>query len=313
MRVVLVGDSRSLISATLVAAFAELARLRADVDLVAFVESATGPRLGALDRAGSTLTRRLAGLPARQPPLRWTMARAARRAGVPLLHPPSVNDPAFVAQMASLHPDVTLTLGCLQLLGPELRAASGRTVNYHNGALPAYRGLAATAWSLYHGEEETGYAFHLVDGGTDTGPLLLEGFVPVGERSLVELERAKLAAAAARLPALLDLLGAGAEGRPQGSGTTFTHAQFRAAKVVPDPGALTLEELQRRLRAFEVVTLVLAGEPYEVTSLRPARRSRLAFTTSDGSRVEPARFLHAPRTAYAVYRALRRGRSARVR
>src|SRR5206468_884665 len=132
-----------------------LARRSSDLQLVALCETATGPRLGAFERAGSTLTRRVAGLPPRQPPLRWTMGRAARRAGVPLLAPPSVSDPAFVARIGALRPDVTLALGCLQLLGPELLAVAGRAVNYHNGALPAYRGLAATAWSIYSGETET--------------------------------------------------------------------------------------------------------------------------------------------------------------
>jgi methionyl-tRNA formyltransferase len=305
LRVVVAADSRSLLSATLVDAVVALARMRPGVELVAFCETATGPRLGSSERAGSTIARRLTGRPARQPPLRWTVACAARRASVPLLTPATVNDAGFVAAMGRLRPDVTLSLGCLQLFGRELLAVAGRAVNYHNGALPGYRGLAATAWSIYRGEVETGYAFHVVDEGADTGPVLLEGVVPIGERSLVELERDKLRAAAARLPELFDLLASGSGGTSQPpGGETFTHGAFRAVKRVPDPGALTLEELNRRLRAFEVVTLVLGGSEYEVTALRPARRSRLAFETSDGAHVEPARFLHVPWPAYRLYRTL---------
>jgi hypothetical protein len=49
-------------------------------------------------------------------------------------------------------PTLALSLGCLQIFKPRLIDAFEMAVNYHDGYLPFYKGLAATAWSLYHRE-----------------------------------------------------------------------------------------------------------------------------------------------------------------
>ncbi len=75
---------------------------------------------------------------------------------------------------------------------------------------------------------------------------------------------------------------------------------------------LTWGELERRLWAFELLELELAGERWEVTALRrvaaSARHPALAFTTADGVRAEPSRFVHLPLALYRAYRPLRRRR-----
>ena len=91
-----------------------------------------------------------------------------------------VNAEAFVHRaLPGLRADFALSLICLQIFRAPLLAAFQRAINYHPGALPAYRGLNPTAWSLYRGEALTGFSYHLMTEGIDQGPVVVSGAVPV--------------------------------------------------------------------------------------------------------------------------------------
>jgi hypothetical protein len=99
--------------------------------------------------------------------------------------------------------------------------------------------------------------------------------------------------------------------RPQiGETALFRRSAFVRIRAAQDLSALSWDELQRRLRAFEMLTLTIDGQAYDVTKLRridggrPWHR-RLAFVTSDGVRAEPVRFVHLPFALYRWYRLLR--------
>ena len=72
--------------------------------------------------------------------------------------------------------------GFMRVLGPTfLSAFPGRILNVHPALLPAFRGLHAVRQALAAGVTQTGCTVHLVDGGTDTGPILCQGTCPVYE------------------------------------------------------------------------------------------------------------------------------------
>jgi phosphoribosylglycinamide formyltransferase-1 len=52
-------------------------------------------------------------------------------------------------------------------------------VNVHPALLPAFPGIHAQRQALAYGVRVTGCTVHLVDGGTDTGPILAQAAVPV--------------------------------------------------------------------------------------------------------------------------------------
>lgn len=60
-----------------------------------------------------------------------------------------------------------------------LNAFPGRIVNIHPSLLPAFPGLHAGRQAIEAGVKETGCTVHLVDGGIDTGPVLVQRRVPV--------------------------------------------------------------------------------------------------------------------------------------
>lgn len=64
---------------------------------------------------------------------------------------------------------------------PLLQAFPDRMLNIHPSLLPAFPGLRAQAQALAHGVKISGCTVHLVDGGMDTGPIVLQAAVPVLE------------------------------------------------------------------------------------------------------------------------------------
>lgn len=67
------------------------------------------------------------------------------------------------------------------LKGPLLAAFPGAILNIHPSLLPKFPGLDIHARVLAAGERESGCTVHLVDAGTDTGPILGQSVVPVLE------------------------------------------------------------------------------------------------------------------------------------
>ncbi len=70
--------------------------------------------------------------------------------------------------------------GFMRLLGRAfLESWPERVLNIHPSLLPAFPGLDAQGQALEHGVRISGATVHLVDEGTDAGPILLQGAVPV--------------------------------------------------------------------------------------------------------------------------------------
>ena len=89
-------------------------------------------------------------------------------------------DTAIADATAAYEPDLIVSAGFMKILGPEfLSRYIGRVVNTHPALLPAFPGTHAVAESLDYGVKVTGCTVHLIDAGTDTGPILAQEVVPV--------------------------------------------------------------------------------------------------------------------------------------
>jgi phosphoribosylglycinamide formyltransferase-1 len=116
------------------------------------------------------------------------LARAAA-AGVParvILHGAypdrAAFDTALVVALREAAVDVVVLAGFMRLLTPAfLDAFPDRVVNIHPALLPAFPGIDAQAQALAYGARVTGCTVHLVDAGTDTGPIIAQAVVPVLE------------------------------------------------------------------------------------------------------------------------------------
>jgi len=91
----------------------------------------------------------------------------------------------ILALAETYHVDLIVLAGFLSILtGEIIQRYSGRIINVHPSLLPQFGGEGMYGERVHRavidaGETESGCTVHLVDAGTDTGPILLQRAVPV--------------------------------------------------------------------------------------------------------------------------------------
>lgn len=96
----------------------------------------------------------------------------AEAAGLPVLTPRTLRDPAALAPIAELRPEVAAVVAYGALLPVSaLELVPRGWVNLHFSLLPAWRGAAPVQHALLHGDEVTGATTFLITEGLDEGPV----------------------------------------------------------------------------------------------------------------------------------------------
>lgn len=113
------------------------------------------------------------------------------RHGVPLIQlQGSVNSATNLEIIRQYQPDVLVSIGGNQIFKrPLIDLAPKGCLNLHTALLPKYRGLMPSFWVLRHNEKFTGVSVFFVDEGIDSGPILVQRKVEIGQRSQEELIR----------------------------------------------------------------------------------------------------------------------------
>ncbi|HYG66064.1 MAG TPA: methionyl-tRNA formyltransferase [Anaeromyxobacteraceae bacterium] len=125
-------------------------------------------------------------------PATKTWAEARR---IPVLQPEKVRDGSLAAALAPLAPDVLVVTAYGRILGKDLLTlAPHGAVNVHASLLPRWRGAAPIQWSVASGERETGVSIMAMDEGLDTGDVLLQRTLAIGDDETAEALSPRLAA-----------------------------------------------------------------------------------------------------------------------
>ena len=104
----------------------------------------------------------------------------ASAAGVPAMRVRKVNDPACVAWIRALEPDLLLVVGWTQLVKEELlKVPRIACLGFHASLLPKYRGRAPVNWALINGERETGNTMIILEPGADVGDIVAQRRIPI--------------------------------------------------------------------------------------------------------------------------------------
>ncbi len=104
-------------------------------------------------------------------------------------------DAAVVDALRAREVDVVVLAGFMRLVTEVLLDAYPmRIVNVHPALLPAFPGIHAQRQALDYGVRVTGCTVHLVDKGTDTGPIIAQAAVPVLEGDDEEALRLRILA-----------------------------------------------------------------------------------------------------------------------
>ena len=89
--------------------------------------------------------------------------------------------------------DTVVLAGFMRIVKPGLLAAfPNRVLNIHPALLPAFPGVHSWTQALDYGCKVAGVTVHFVDGGTDTGPIIVQKAVPVLEDDTPETLHARI-------------------------------------------------------------------------------------------------------------------------
>jgi methionyl-tRNA formyltransferase len=100
----------------------------------------------------------------------------------------SINSNHSIETIKSFKPDLLVSiLGNQIFKKPLLDLAPKGCINLHTALLPKYRGLMPTFWVLKNNEKKTGVSVFFVDEGIDSGPIIVQTEVEIGNRTQKEL------------------------------------------------------------------------------------------------------------------------------
>ena len=103
--------------------------------------------------------------------------------GIPVKHVNDINDSENLKWIAGLTPDLICCFGWSQLLSAGLlRIPPLGVLGYHPAALPANRGRHPLIWALALGLTDTASTFFFMDDGADSGDIVSQKSVSIGEK-----------------------------------------------------------------------------------------------------------------------------------
>jgi methionyl-tRNA formyltransferase len=148
-------------------------------------------------------------------------------------------------------PDVVFCAGFPWKIPAEAIAVPKRgIVNGHPSLLPKYRGPSPVSWAIRAGETEIGFTFHYMDADLDTGNVLAQVTVPLGDEHTWDELTPKLGAAVGEIfPTVLRRVEAGDPGDPQpeGEGEYFSFFEAEYARI---DWSRPAAEIERQVRAW---------------------------------------------------------------
>ena len=111
--------------------------------------------------------------------------------GIPLIElERGINTEASLETIRAHNPDLLISIQANVIFKrPLIDLAPKGCLNVHSALLPKYRGLMPTFWVMKNDEKETGVSVFFIDEGIDSGPILVQKRLEIGERTLDQLIR----------------------------------------------------------------------------------------------------------------------------
>jgi methionyl-tRNA formyltransferase len=189
---------------------------------------------------------------------------AAEAAGVPVLQPAKVKDPAFHAALAAFAPDLGVVAAYGRII-PDAVLAIPRLgmINIHASLLPKYRGAAPIHRAVIDGEHETGVTIMRVVTELDAGPMFATERRAIGANETTpEVERALAISGASLVLRVIEQIATGEAVETPQDHARATHA----AKIERHEGTIAwtlpagrIHNLIRGLQPWPLVTVTLDG------------------------------------------------------
>ncbi len=116
-----------------------------------------------------------------------------------VLQPASLKEKDFVDQVTELSPDINVVVAFRILPREVFEVPKHGSFNLHASILPKYRGAAPINWAIIKGEKETGVTAFFLQEKVDTGNIILQARVAIGENETASELHDKLAEVGAEI------------------------------------------------------------------------------------------------------------------
>jgi methionyl-tRNA formyltransferase len=221
--------------------------------------------------------------------------------GLKVLQPQKLKDPEFLVELKALNADLQIVVAFRMLPEMVWNMPPQGTINLHASLLPDYRGAAPINWAIMNGEKETGLTTFKLKHEIDTGDVLLQEKLSIGEaENAGELHDRMKETGAKLLVETIDQLEKGIlEAKPQSSPKEEKHAPklFKEdCKIDWNLPAIQIFNLVRGLSPYPTAFTTLLGKNLKIfrvsiEKIKPNipvgnystdHKSFLKFATADG-------------------------------
>jgi len=191
---------------------------------------------------------------------------------IPVLQPEKLKDEEFLTALSNLKADLQIVVAFRML--PQVVWGMPRlgTFNLHAALLPQYRGAAPINWAIINGDKETGITTFFLDENIDTGRIILQERIPIGEEDCLEdIHDRMMMQGAALVQKTVDLI---AEGKDE----AIDQEQFMTDEPLRPAPKIFKETCEIRWTATEQVYNFVRG-------LSPYPAAWTTLHTQDGKEV----------------------------
>jgi len=207
--------------------------------------------------------------------------KAAVSAGIPVLQPEKLRDPAFLEALRSYEADLQVVVAFRML--PEVVWAMPRigTFNLHASLLPQYRGAAPINWAIMNGEKETGVTTFFIEKEIDTGQMIFQETEPISPNDTAGTLHDRLMERGADLVLkTVQAIEAGVYPRtpqPQPEEDKMAPKLHReTCEINWEQPAETIRNFIRGLAPYPAAWTIVNGRPYKIYAVSHANESPLS-------------------------------------
>ncbi|NUM80014.1 methionyl-tRNA formyltransferase [bacterium] len=180
----------------------------------------------------------------------------------------ALRDPAFIAELKKYQADLFVVVA-FRILPPEIfQLPPHGSINLHASLLPKYRGAAPINWAIIRGEKETGVTTFFIQQKVDTGNLILQRSLPIGDNETAGELHDRLAGLGAE--ALLETVNLVAEDcvqltfQNESQATSAPKIFKEDCKINWNQPARVIQNFIRGLSPYPCAFSIFNGEPYKI-------------------------------------------------
>jgi methionyl-tRNA formyltransferase len=200
--------------------------------------------------------------------------KAALALNVPILQPEKLKSEIFISELRALQADLFVVVAFRML--PEIvwNMPPLGTINLHASLLPQYRGAAPINWAIINGEKKTGVTTFFLQHEIDTGKIIFQESLPIGENETVgELYQRLMQLGSTVVRKTIDAIAAGNYPQtPQDHITDIKHAPkiFKeTCKINWQQTTSAIHNFIRGLSPYPVAFTEVGGKVFKIFNAKP--------------------------------------------